>query len=242
MIPPLQSRATLIVCGGLLALGAITASPLVSSVRAETYVAVESGVTLPSDLQDINITSAGFTSLTQSDLALDSSVLYGARLGHYFRDTRWLGLETRLSLTRPGVKQQDITLTGPGGATTFTDVPGFNFQVITWTPLALNLRYPGKRLQPYIGGGPALFFAKLKDKVTGDSQNDGGLTLKTGDWRPGLSAFAGLRFYLARNWAVFAEGQFTGLTRFKFKETSNLDGFDADYNAVHGVVGIGFHF
>lgn len=242
MSPPTHAHAAVSLCCGLLVLGSLTTPFLDRPANAETYVAVETGVTFPSDLQDIDITTTGFSSLTQSDLDLDSSVIYGARLGHYFRDARWLGFETRVSLTRPGIKQQDVTLTGPGGSTTFTGVPGFNLQVFTWTPLAINLRHPGKRLQPYIGGGPAFFFARIKDKVTGDQQNDGSLTLDTDDWRLGVSAFAGLRFYLARNWTVFAEGQFTGLTRFKFKETSNLDGFNADYTAIHGIVGIGFHF
>lgn len=235
----MRSRAILVSIGCLLAIGAIPCKPAL----AETYVAGEIGVTLPSDLKNIDVTTAGVPpSTTLSDLDLDSSGVFGARIGHYFRDASWLGLETRASLTHPGIKQQDITLTAPGVNTIFTGVPGFNLQVFTWTPLALNLRYPGKRLQPYVGGGPAFFFAKLKDKVTGDSQNDGSLTLKTDDWRLGLNVFAGVRFYLTRNWAVFAEGQFTGLTRFEFKETSNLDGFDADYKAINGVVGIGFHF
>lgn len=242
MICRTRPRTQLVLYCRRLAFGALLAALLVNSAHAETYLAVESGLTLASDLKDINITTTGFTSLTQSDLDLDSSAVYGARIGHYFRDARWLGFETRLSLSRPGIKQQDITLTGPGGSNTFPDVPGFNFRVVTWTPLALNLRHPGKRLQPYIGGGPALFFATIKDKVTGDRQNDGSLTLKSADWRVGVSAFAGLRFYLTRNWAVFAEGQYTGLARFKFKETSNLDGFNADYSAIHGLVGIGFHF
>lgn len=227
-------------CALLLVVGVLT-QPVVQG-HAETYFATEFGVTSPNDLQDIDITTTGFSSLTQSDLDLDTSLLYGVRVGHYFDSARWLGLETQLFVTHPGIKQQAITLSGPGGSTTFPDVPGFNLRVITWTPLALSLRYPGKRLQPYLGGGPAFFFARLKDKVTGDVQNDGKLGLKTDDWRVGVNAFAGLRFYLARNWAAFAEGRFTGLTRFKFKETSNLDGFNGDYDAIHALVGIGYHF
>ncbi len=201
---------------------------------AEPYIAAQLGVTLPQDLRNIDITTTGFTQLKQTDLKLDNSFLYGGKIGYYFRRVRWLGLESEVYVSNPGVKQQDITLTGPGGSATFRNVPGFNFRVITAAPLNVELRWPGRRLQPYIGAGPAFFFARIKDKVTNDTLSD--------DWRLGLNAHAGIRFHIVRRLAVFVEGKFSGLVRFKFSETRNLDGFDADYNAVHGVVGISYHF
>ncbi len=207
---------------------------LYSTAYAETYLGGQFGVTLPGDLTNIDITTTGFTAFKQSNLDLDTSYLYGAKLGHYFGSARWLGLETEVFVTQPGIKQQDVTLTGPSGSTTFTGVPGFNFRVVTWAPLNIELRYPGRRFQPYVGAGPGIFFARVKDSVTGDQQTD--------DWSLGLNAHAGLRFFLVRRLALFAEAKYTGLTRFKFKETPNLDGYDATYNAFHGVLGVSYHF
>ena len=87
---------------------------------------------------------------------------------------------------------------------------------------------------PYLGAGPGIFFARIKDRVTGNEQTD--------NWSLGLNAQAGLRVFLVRRLALFAEAKYTGLTRFNFKETPNLDGFNASYNAFHGVFGVSYHF
>lgn len=200
---------------------------------AETYIAAQFGATFPQALSDVNITTAGFTSIQVSDIDLDNSFVFGGKVGHYFRSVQWLGLETEAFVSNPNVKQQDLTFSGPGGSVTIPGVAGFDLRVINWAPVNVMLRLPGRRLQPYLGAGLGIFFARLRDKVTADTQSSTAL---------GLNAQAGLRYYIVRHVAIFAEGKFTGLTRFKFEETTNLDGFDADYNAISALAGIGYHF
>ena len=65
-------------------------------------------------------------------------------------------------------------------------------------------RYPGYRLQPYIGVGPALYFARLKGS---DAPEDS---------RPpaiGLNAELGARYYITRSWALVGEMSITAHIR-----------------------------
>lgn len=203
------------------------------STHAETYIAGQFGATFPQKLEEVRITTPGFTNLTVSNIDLQNSFVYGAKIGHYFSSIPWLGLESEIFLTNPNVKQQSLVFSGPGGSITIPGVAGFSLRVINLAPLNIMFRIPGYRIQPYLGGGPAILLARLQDKITQDRQTS---------TRVGINGLVGLRFYLTKNWTIFAEGKFTGLTTFKFKETANLDGFNAKYNAIHTVAGIGWHF
>ncbi len=66
---------------------------------AETYVAGQAGVTLPQSLSDIDFTGVA-SGLTSSDLKLKDSVMYGAKVGHYFESTKWFGTIRVLTLMR----------------------------------------------------------------------------------------------------------------------------------------------
>lgn len=200
---------------------------------AEPYIAGQLGISVPGSLSDIDVTSAGLPSgVTFSDLDLQNSFLFGAKAGYFSRSVRWFGVEAEIFRTTPHVKQQNVTITVPG----FPPIqpvnsPGLNFSMLTLAP-NLVFRYPGKRLQPYIGVGPGIFFARLKDAQTGDSQSTTSL---------GLNVQVGLRYFLARHVALFGEYKFN-YARLSFDETSNLDGFDATYSANNFVFGIGYHF
>ena len=220
----------LILLGALASVALILPSP---PAYGETYIAGQFGASFPQDLSDIDITTTSSSNLTQSDWELQTSFAFGAKVGHFFRSTPWLGVETEFLISNPNVKKQDVTFFGPGGSATISGFDGTNFRVITWVPLNVVIRLPGRRLQPYAGAGLGVFFARLNDTFVNETQSS---------TRLGLNAHAGVRYYLLRHWALFAEGKFTGMTRFKFKETANLDGRNADYNAIHGVVGIGYHF
>ena len=93
-------------------------------------------------------------------------------------------------------------------------------------------RYPGKRLQPYVGIGPALFMAKLSDATVSDTQSTTTV---------GLNTQLGLRYFMTRHVALFGEYKFN-YARFNFSETFNLIGFTGTYTAHNFVIGIGYHF
>lgn len=209
---------------------------------AESYVAGQFGVTLPSisgGLTDNELTGVFPPGSTTSDQSLKTSVLYGAKVGHYFRAAPWLGLEAEVYNTTPHIKQQFITFSVPPIPDQSINVSGVNFRVLTLAPLNLTLRYHKTRLQPYIAVGPGIFFARIKDpSITSDNTQS--------DTAFGLNAQAGLRYYITRHFTVFMEGKFNHV-RFNFPETPpginfNLFGFDGTYNMFHVSFGLSYNF
>jgi hypothetical protein len=204
---------------------------------AESYVAGQFGVTFPQALSNGEVTQHGIGSLDLSDQPLKNSFMLGAKLGHYFTKARWVGVETGLSFANPHVKEGSLTLSGPGGSTTFTGLSGLSHRMVIWDVATVVFRYPGYRLQPYVGIGPALYFATLKgpDAPPGQSAT-----------MIGLNAELGARYYITRRWALFGEGQFH---RARLGYTSNDDnaaadpfGFRATYSAFTLSLGISYHF
>jgi opacity protein-like surface antigen len=210
---------------------------------AETYVAGQFGITLPSiggGLSNNDLTGIFIPGATTSDQALTSSILYGAKVGHYFTAVPWFGLEGEVYNTTPHIKQQTLEFFAPSGASVGSaSIEGANFRVLTLAPMNLTFRYHKTRLQPYIAIGPGIFLARLKDPaLTSDNTQS--------DTAFGLNAQAGLRFYITRNFTVFAEGKFNH-TRFNFSETPpgpsfNLFGFNSTYNMFHVAFGLSYNF
>jgi opacity protein-like surface antigen len=210
---------------------------------AESYVAGQFGVTLPSiggGLSNNDLTGIFIPGSTVSDQALTSSILYGAKVGHYFTALPWVGLEAEIFNTTPHVKQQSLEFFAPSGATVGSvNVEGLNFRVLTLAPLNLTLRYHKTRLQPYIAIGPGIFLARLKDpSLTSDNTQS--------DTAFGLNAQAGLRYYVTRHFTVFMEGKFNH-AQLNFAETPpgssfNLFGFDSTYNMIHVAFGLSYNF
>lgn len=209
----------------------------VPQAYAETYVGGQFGVTFPQSLSDVKITQDGFAGLDLSDLPLKSSAMLGAKLGHYFTKARWLGIETGLSYTTPHVKEGSITFSGPGGSLSSPNLSGLSHRVITWDIATIMFRYPGYRLQPYVGIGPSLFLATLKgpDAPPGESA-----------MAIGLNAEAGVRYYVTRNWAFFGEGKYNRARLGYISNDSNVAadpfGFRATYSALTLSLGVSYHF
>ncbi len=233
-----------------------------SVTTAESYVAGEFGLTFPGNgLSNGNLTStsAPFNGgtitfpqgTTVSDQSLKDSLLLGAKIGHYFSRARWFGLEAEMFYTTPHIKQQDITFRsnspitftpsggGPstplGNELTAVGVQGVNFHVLTIAPLNFMFRYPGRRLQPYIGVGPGIFVARIKDPSITQGDNSQSST------KIGLNSLVGVRYFLTRHVSAFAEGKYN-YVRFDFSENPNFFGFKATYAPISVAVGIAYHF
>ena len=93
-----------------------------STAQAETYVAGQLGVTLPSigkGLSDVDLTGSFIPGSTTSDQALKSSIMYGGKIGHYFRaapGSAWKqkSIERRLiSNNKPSNSAVRMVLSGP---------------------------------------------------------------------------------------------------------------------------------
>jgi hypothetical protein len=221
----------------------IVAAPAgVPKAYAETYVAGQIGVTLPSvvggGLGEGDLTGSFIPGSTVSAQSLEESILYGGKVGHYFRAIPWLGIEFEVYNSTPHIKQQSLTFSGPSGPVGTAEFPGLNFRVLTVAPANLTLRYHKWRLQPYVAVGPGIFFARIKDPSLAADNTQSSTTV-------GLNAQGGVRYYITRRLAVFGEAKFN-YARFSFDETPpgafNLFGFDATYKMFHASFGLSLHF
>src|SRR5262245_1789746 len=203
---------------------------------AETYVAGQFGVTFPQSLSNGTVTQDGFGGLDLSDQPLKSSAMVGAKLGHYFTRARWIGIETGVSYSTPHIEEGSLTFSGAGGSATSPSLPGIHQRMIIWDADVI-FRYPGYRLQPYIGIGPSLYFANLKGPNAPPGQSATSI---------GFNAEGGLQYYLTRRWVLFGEGKYN-YARMSYSSNDsdpNADpfGFRATYSTFTLSLGISYHF
>ena len=186
-----------------------------ASAKAESYVAGQFGVSTNGTLND--------PANEVSDLGLKSSMMYGAKLGHYFDNLKYFGVETEVYNLTPHIKQQAVAINGVPVGT----VQGSHLRVTTW---ATNLvyRYPGEVFQPYAGAGVGVFFAGLD--LGGPDGSDSSIS-------PGLNVQAGLRVLVTKEVALFGEYKFNS-AQMHFKDSD----LSERYKVSLFVVGIGYHF
>jgi opacity protein-like surface antigen len=184
-----------------------------ASAKAESYVAGQVGLLAHGTFNDPDN--------VVSDLGLKNSLMYGAKLGHYFDNLKYFGVETEAYTLTPNIKQQAFAINGSPAGTT----PGADLRMTTW---AANLvyRYPGEVFQPYAGVGVGVFFARLSDTSSSDTSIS-----------PGLNVQAGLRVMVTKQVALFGEYKFNS-TQMHFKD---LDA-SAQYKASLFAFGVGYHF
>lgn len=187
------------------------------AASSESYIAGQFGVNFADRLEEVDGIGS-LTGLQAPDFDLKNSLMYGAKVGHFFNHS-YYGFEGEVFHTSPHIKNLD-------------DVPGIHFR-ITSAMINLILRYPGPTFQPYIGFGGGLVFAHLNDSATTQSEMD-----VAGGW----SLLAGLRAFLTPSVALFTEYKYTGATlQFDDAFAAN-QGFFADYRAQHVVMGLSYHF
>ena len=195
--------------------------------ESQTYVALYGGLTIPQSLKETKALNVP-TEVKLSDLNLARSPIAGAKLGMFLPgQDRWMGVEAEFFYTNPHIKQQDITFTVGGVPAGTQNFAGAHVQVAT---AAVNwiLRYPGERFQPYIGGGPGIFWGRMS-----------GVDLGTGsDTSLGLNALAGARFFVTKRFALFGEYKYNRAS-FDFGGTAQLHVL---YQAQHFVAGFSLLF
>lgn len=180
---------------------------------------------------------------------MKNSGVYGAKVGYFLPDRlNWLGFEVEGFNTTPHFKESNI-----GGIA----LPGSNLRVTT---LAFNAiaraklmgerdyedddrgRAPRRvrdtdyrddfcRLQPYIGAGLGVFFARASSGGTSASDNE----------VPGFNGLAGVRYYLTRGVALFGEYKYNR-ANFDFDNIGGTGaGLSGTYSVSHVVGGLSFH-
>jgi opacity protein-like surface antigen len=208
-----------------------------ATAGAEPYIAGQVGVAFPQALSEVELdqipTPTTPEGTKSSDLGLANSGMYGAKAGYYFESPRWLGIEGEYYQLSPNVKQQIVSETPPGGATTTTFKPGANLIVNTFV-LNVVARTQLGQWEPYIGAGPAGFLAQFNM----NHRELGRESLAISSGRLGVNVEAGLRYRFLNHMAVFGEWKFNH-AQFQFNSPAHVD---ATYNVHFFVVGVGYHF
>ncbi len=234
----------------------LTSVLTIPNAYSEVYVGGQIGTTLFGDnnkLTRVDLTDLGGPpgstltppgSMSGRDLA--SSPVLGGKIGYYFPQVPWLGLELEGYYTTPHIEQQSTRLSlipgsilnGVGqiaGGDTISSFPGGLFRVITVAPFNLMLRYHRTRFQPYVGIGPGIFMARVKTIVSGFE----GTQSST---RVGLNVKLGGEYFFTRHISGFGEVRYN-YTTFNFDANdAGAFGFTAIYNPVIFSFGVNYHF
>lgn len=249
-----QSRITWArtrICSTILLLITLPLFVAASDVYSEMYIGGQIGTSvIGNSLTDVELNDFSPTG-TMSDRELSRSILLGGKVGYYFPGVRWFGLETEVSYTTPHIKQQNTGVTVPPGAvlqgfgpvcgiivcgvTVEGVLGGDHFRVITWAPVNVMFRYHKMRLQPYVGVGLGVFFARVHTTAAGFEGSQGDITV-------GLNAKAGLEYYITKHLSAFGEWKYNRASFSFDSNSSGAFGFDADYHVHFVAMGLNFHF
>lgn len=205
-------------------LGAVLAVLLgFSPASAEFYVAGYAGGAFPND-QDVDVTgsfsgTSGFDT-TLKDVDLDNSVLFGGKAGYFFESWPYFGLEVDGYHFTPDAGPQTVDASGtflglPVVGATINDnvdigVTGFALNAILRGFSGISEAFPRGRLQSYIGAGPGVFIGKLESLVLTAKDDDT-------DTVVGGQGLVGMKFFLTKNLAFFAEYKYMITDKFEFK-------------------------
>jgi opacity protein-like surface antigen len=205
--------------------GALVLGLFVRPVQAEWYVAGQVGVNFPK-FSDVEW-SAGGSSVAVSEVKLQTSIVYGGKVGYNFDSVKWLGIETEVFNATPHVSKQDLTSRG----ITLGTISGISNRVLTWVPVNLIVKYQAGLFEPYAGVGLGVFFSHLSAPGFSSSSTD-----------VGLNTLVGLRFHFAHAIIPFVEWKYNraNVSHGNLAGTGlNLEG---NYEAHNLVGGIGYHF
>lgn len=224
----------------LVLMGVLTLELLTRPAQAEWYVAGQGGGNFPDSLSTVNVLdpSTRFPSgVTSSELLLHNSVMYGAKVGYYFDQLPWLGIEMEAFHSTPHVKQQNVSLTSSDGSSLGSGaINGQDLRVTNWAPVNIVVRYQKMGpLEPYAGIGLGVFFAHIHDARSGASASD--------NLKPGLNTQVGLRWRITKNLSLFGEWKYNHASlHFDHSTPTGAIGAESTYRTHIAAGGIGWHF
>jgi outer membrane protein W len=197
--------------------------------QAEMYVAGQIGVHMPNDTSNVKWGGLG-ADVGGSDLALQNSLMYGAKLGYYFDQAKLgkfnLGVETEMFIATPHLKQQQATMGGNTGT-----LSGLTNRIVTWAPVVVLVRYQAGAFEPYAGVGPGLFFSNLATGGYSDT-----------NMHVGLNTQVGIRYRVTQSLSLFTEWKYNHahIEHLTIGGSPRSLSFDYDVHIVAG--GLGWHF
>ncbi len=215
-----------------------------SSARAEEEVRVRpvdvyiSGFGGYSHPFETDIALDGFT---LKDVTLDKSPSVGGKIGMWITAPRKtlgidVGVEVDVTNFNPDASSgQRVSANGVTGillATLDLNATYFGVNVLARFPMGVTPELPNGRWFPYIGlggGGQRLTF-----QAPGTSEGR--------DTAPAFQGLGGVKVFVTKNIAVFAEGKFIHASHSLEVVGNGSGSIDLTLNSVHGVGGLSFHF
>ncbi len=220
-----------------------------SPASAEWYVSGYAGLAIPNN-QDADTTGSIFGlsfAGTLKDVDLDTSAVFGGKVGYFFEDWPYFGLELEGYHFSPDADPQTVQASGTIGGAPFSGPLTLSGADIGVTGIAVNaiLRgmtgksdaFPEGRFHGYIGVGPGLFISNLEALVATQTDDDTSTVL-------GGQVLAGLKFFLTEHLSLFGEYKFIFTDKFEFELSE--PGVSTTYkaggmtNLIYG--GIAYHF
>ena len=209
---------------------------------AETYVSAMVGATLPQDTVRGRVNDPSFIGLPDgtsiSNVQLNKSIVYGAKIGHYFNSMPWLGVELEVFVTTPHRPAQRLTLSIPGSGPFQYEEAGATNRLVVVSPLVM-VRYRAGAFEPYAGVGPGVFFLH-QEQLTATGSPSNYSQSNTGY---GLNTQVGLRYRLTNHVSMFGEWKYNyGRIDLAGQADVNHFGINAISQLHHFVFGLGYHF
>ena len=216
------------------------------ALHAEPYVAIMGGTAFTESKKTDTRLSVNSTALldgTFDDVDFHNSPLVGGKVGYFLNYPvlgGHFGAELEFYYMEPTASRQTVTFNGTfmGTPATFPlNIQHAYFEVYT---VALNVLYrypaftgpdfPFGRLQPYAGLGVGAFISTM---YTRTSPLDHNRYIHDTDVAPGLQVVGGLKAFLTRNIAFFAEYRYvdTGDFNFHFQADGTVGGSPATETA-----------
>ncbi len=181
----------------------------------------------------LNLNGTSLLDGTFDDVDFQNSPLLGGKVGYFLPRPLLgghVGSEFEFYYAQPRAPRQTVTFAGSGLAAPASGrlgVQSADFEI--WT-LALNLLYrypvpvlsgadfPFGRLQLYGGAGAGAFIATMHTRT---SPLDPNRRIQDTDVEPGVQVLGGVKFFLLRNLALFAEYRFVHTAEFTFDFKTN---------------------
>jgi|TARA_Y100000310_G_scaffold329623_1_gene399827 opacity protein-like surface antigen len=206
-----------------------------SSAVAEWYVGGAVGVAMPHDVDDLSASSGGYT-LGISEFSPDTSFTGGAKVGYFFEQTPYLGVEINWSISEPDVDKETVTATITGtptgvyagqtsgeflGSVDVDSLSSFAFlAMLRATDEDAKAKYNG--IQPYLGLGFTVSTLDV-NSVTAYSTAGALIGTGTGDSTTdvGFALTGGLNYLINNNIKTYIEYQF-GSVDYEFGSIDGL--------------------
>lgn len=167
----------------------------------------------------------------------DISTPFGGRFGYWFQGQAWLGVALDLSVFTPDFGDASGPVLPPSLTPVNITVAPISALLLLRLPLQKSEDFPRGRFQPYVGGGPGVFFTSMSE-FAGDAVPSPAV-LEDSSWTLGFDVRAGVTGLITRRFGLFLEYRYTQV---RPKLESSTGGgtvrYEPTFRTQHVVLGV----